>query len=224
MIVALAGPAQAARPLITDDARIVDPKSCQIETWARRNADSSEFWTLPACNPTGNVELTFGGAMTRELGSTATTDVQMQAKTIFRALETNGWGIGLAVGNLRRPHAAPQRDFAANLYGYVPMSYSFADDTVVLHTNVGAARPQAASAHRVTWGIGAELKLHERLFIIPEIFNQAGGRPLYQAGLRYWIVPGRVQVDTTYGDRLGSSQGQRWFSVGFRLLTPAFLP
>ena len=28
--------AEAARPMITDDARIVDPKSCQVEAWVRR--------------------------------------------------------------------------------------------------------------------------------------------------------------------------------------------
>lgn len=224
MIVALTGPAQAARPLITDDARIVDPKSCQLETWVRRNVGSTEFWALPACNPTGNVELTFGGGMTRELGSTATTDVQVQAKTVFKTLESNGWGIGLALGNLRHPHTEPRHDFAANLYGYVPTSFSFADDSVVLHTNIGAARPLERSAHRLTWGIGAEWKLHERFFVIPEIFNQTGGRPLFQAGLRYWIVPGRVQVDTTYGDRLGNSRAERWFSLGLRLLSPPFLP
>src|SRR5690349_17123527 len=74
-------PAFAARPLITDDARIVDAKACQVETWVRHNTDSTEYWALPACNPTGNVELTVGGALTRELGETHTTDVQAQAKT-----------------------------------------------------------------------------------------------------------------------------------------------
>ena len=36
-------PAWAARPLITDDARIVDAKSCQIETWRRHNEGSTEY-------------------------------------------------------------------------------------------------------------------------------------------------------------------------------------
>jgi hypothetical protein len=27
--------AEAARPMLTDDARIVDPKSCQLESWVR---------------------------------------------------------------------------------------------------------------------------------------------------------------------------------------------
>lgn len=220
---AAVGPASAARPLVTDDARIVDPKACQLETWVRRNTDSTEFWALPACNPTGNVELTFGGAMTRELGATHTSDVQIQAKTIFRPLEPNGWGVGAVLGNLRRP-AEQGRDFTSNLYGYIPVSVSFAEDRVVMHVNAGMLRPESRSAHRATWGVGSEIRFGERFYFIPEVFNQTGGRPFFQTGLRYWIVPGRMQIDTTYGDRLGHSRGDRSFSVGFRLLTPAFLP
>ena len=32
--------AHAARPLITDDARLVDAKACQVESWVRTNKDS----------------------------------------------------------------------------------------------------------------------------------------------------------------------------------------
>jgi hypothetical protein len=58
--------AHAARPMITDDARIVDTKSCQIESWVKKSHDSTEYWALPACNFTGNLELTFGGAWSND--------------------------------------------------------------------------------------------------------------------------------------------------------------
>jgi hypothetical protein len=66
----------------------------------RRNQGSTEYWALPACNPTGNVELTIGGATTHEFGETHTSDLQVQAKTLFKALETNSWGTGVAFGSL----------------------------------------------------------------------------------------------------------------------------
>ena len=55
-----APPAYAARPFVTDDARIVD--HCQVETFYKeqRNYSGSEFWFLPACNPFG-FEITIGG-------------------------------------------------------------------------------------------------------------------------------------------------------------------
>jgi hypothetical protein len=107
-----ANTAHAARPMITDDARIVDAKACQLESWVKKNPDSTERWALPACNFTGNLELTFGGASTREAGDTKTTDVVMQGKTLFKGMDTNGWGIGLAAGTVRHP-VADTRDWYA---------------------------------------------------------------------------------------------------------------
>jgi len=49
--------ARAARPMITDDARIVDAGSCQVETWVTRNRNDTEYWALPGCNFTGNLEI-----------------------------------------------------------------------------------------------------------------------------------------------------------------------
>jgi hypothetical protein len=212
-------PGHAARPMITDDARIVDPHACQVETWVRRNDASTEYWAVPACNPTGNLELAFGGSRTNESGATHTTDVLVQAKTIVKPLETNGWGIGLAVGRLRHPDA-PKRSVAGDLYGYVPLSISFADDAAVLHANAGLLRPEGESRHRVTSAVGAEIRLHERLFFIPEVFHQEAGRPQFQAGLRLWIVPQRLQVDATYGDSIGGRGNRQWFSIGLRVISP----
>jgi hypothetical protein len=220
----LASPAYAARPLITDDARIVDAKACQLETWVRRNENSTEYWALPACNPTGNLELTVGGAKTNEFAETHTSDVQVQGKTLFKALEKNSWGTGLAFGWLRHPQTEPDRGFGANLYAYVPTSFSFADDRFVVHTNFGTLRAEEETHHRFIWGLGAELRVNSRLFFIPEVFSQRAGRPHFQVGARYWVVPGRMQIDATIGDRIGGSDGERWFSIGFRLLSPAFLP
>jgi hypothetical protein len=42
--------AHPARPMITDDARTVDGKACQVESRVRNNRDSREHWALPTCN------------------------------------------------------------------------------------------------------------------------------------------------------------------------------
>ncbi|MGZ5039952.1 MAG: hypothetical protein ACXWBQ_04345 [Usitatibacter sp.] len=216
--------AGAARPMITDDARIVDSKACQVESWIKRNRDSTEFWALPACNPTGNVELTFGGARTRENGESAFTDEQVQAKTIFRPLETNGWGVGLAVGTVRHPRREVESGWPGDVYFYVPASFSYLDDKWVVHVNAGVTRLRDEGRNLATWGLGNEIRLRDDLFFIPEVFHNATGRPFYQLGLRYWVVKDRVQVDTTFGNRAASDTSERWFSIGLRLLSPPFLP
>lgn len=128
------GSANAARPMNTDDARIVDPKSCQLESWIKHPKGSTEFWVQPACNFTGNLELTMGGAITRANGSSNTSTQLIQAKTLFKPLEVNGWGLGLAAGLARDPRAGAGRD--SDLYAYVPASFSFLDDKLVMHINV----------------------------------------------------------------------------------------
>ena len=61
--VSLLNQAHAARPMLTDDARIVDPKACQLESWVRDSKHTTEYWALPACNVGENTEITIGGGL-----------------------------------------------------------------------------------------------------------------------------------------------------------------
>ncbi|MDO8298054.1 MAG: hypothetical protein Q7T64_00030 [Lacisediminimonas sp.] len=206
----------AARPMITDDARIVDPGSCQLESWVKRNQSGHEVWALPGCNVTGNLELTAGGAKVNNGEGSASTTL-VQAKTLFRPISSNGWGAGLTVGTVEYlPLARRSRD----LYAYIPLSFSFADDAFVLHLNTGWLREAGRGTHRLTWGLGTELALSQRSWLIAEAFGQDQGRPFFQAGWRQWLVPDRVQLDATYGDRGGGGTGEKWFSLGVRFLSP----
>ena len=214
------GAAQAARPMVTDDARIVDAKACQVESWVKRNQDSTEYWAQPACNFTGNQELSLGGARSRDDGGTRTTDIVLQAKTLFKPLEPDGWGWGLAVGHVRHPAS----DARSDLYAYLPASFALHGERLVLHTNIGWLHEREAGRHRMTWGLGTEAQWRESTWLIGEVFGQNQGRPFYQVGLRHWLVPERVQVDATYGNRAGNGTQERWLSIGLRLLSPAFLP
>jgi hypothetical protein len=213
--------AQAARPMITDDARVVDAKACQLESWVKNNRGSTEYWALPACNFTGNLELTLGGTQTRESGHAQTTQGVIQGKTLFKPLETNGWGIGLVAGTASQLRAhTDQRDG----YAYVPASVSLGDDALIVHANLGWVREGETGRDRLTWGLGTETRLTEHTWLIAETFGQNKGKPLHQLGLRHWLAPDRVQIDMTYGNRNGGDTRGRWFSIGLRLLSVPFLP
>jgi hypothetical protein len=225
IVSSLAGTAHAARPMYTDDARVVDPKSCQVESWVRFNRESTEYWALPACNPFGWFELTYGGAGTRFDGeSMEFTDNILQAKTIFKPLEANGWGWGVAVGTDRHLHRDAANGWPGDGYAYIPVSFSFNDDAQVVHFNAGVVNRRDLDKTIGTWGIGSEVRLRDDLFFIPEIYANDRGRPFIQVGARYWIVKDRVQMDATFGNRLDSNTEERWFSIGLRLLSPPFLP
>jgi hypothetical protein len=210
--------AQAARPFVTDDARMVDAGGCQLETFAKRQklVDEREFWLLPACNPWGGVELTLGG--TRVEGSVPgdSRTTILQAKTLIKTLQTNGTGYALTLGMLQtQPYRRARAD---SFYVNAIASASYADDRVVLHANLGAIDDRAAGMRRATWGVGAEIALGSRLYGIAESYGQHGEKPTMHVGLRVWLVPNRVQVDGTLGHQQSGPPERRFQSVGLRVL------
>jgi hypothetical protein len=209
--------------MVTDDARIVDAKACQVETWARRNPDTTEWWALPACNPTGNLEITVGGARTWGGDDAGLADKVVQVKTLFRSLEEN-WGAGIAAGTIIHPHGEASASWPGDPYLYFPVSFKARGDDWIVHLNAGATRDRDAKRTFATWGFGNEIRLNERLFVIAETFATDDSRPFWQGGLRFWIAKDRVQMDATYGNRMTAQTGERWFTVGLRLLSPPFLP
>lgn len=208
--------AHAARPMITDDARLTDAGACQVESWGHLHGSQHEFWALPACNPGGNFELTFGGALAYADGHQESGAMVMQGKTLLKPLETNGYGVGFAAGYATQPGSA----HTGNPYFYVPVSFSLADDRVVIHTNLGYTRERENQENRLTWGLGSEIEITPRSYLIAESYGQDKGNPFFQMGVRYWIIPGHVQIDTTYGSRFGAISDQHWFSIGLRLISP----
>jgi hypothetical protein len=215
LVVAL--PAHAARPMITDDARITDPGACQVETWFQRFRDATDWWALPACNPGGNFEVTAGGAHAHAEGEAQRSAFLVQGKTLFKPLETDGWGIGLAAGYATQPGGGSG---SGAPYFYVPVSLSFAADRILIHGNLGATRLRVSGDTRFTWGIGGEFALTDRIYAIAESFGQDRGGGLYQGGVRVWLVPAHVQIDATVGSSYNDSREDRWFSLGLRLISP----
>jgi hypothetical protein len=223
VLLALSPAAQAARPFVTDDARLTTAGSCQLETWTRQYRSSQEYWALPACNPTGNLELTLGGGAARLADSSGwTDDYALQAKTLFRTLETNGWGIGLAAGTIRHPKVNPGPNLLGNVYVYAPLSMSFADDLLIVHVNGGWLHDKATAKQQGTWGLGTELNLNQRWTLIAESYGNTVDTPYWQSGFRYSVIPGLFQIDTTLGRQYGNNRDARWLSFGIRY-TPSQL-
>ena len=206
----------AARPFVTDDARLSTAGSCQLESWMRIYPDSKELWALPACNPTGNLEFTVGGGRARHDDAPATSDYVFQAKTLFRPLETNDWGIGFAVGTIRHPEINPGPNMLGNTYAYIPLSVSLNDDKVILHANLGWLKDKASGQNNLSWGVGGEFKLHAKLLGIAETFGDNRSMSYGQVGVRYSVRPDLFQVDATIGQQLSGPGKNHWVSFGIR--------
>lgn len=219
-LVLMAGLAQsvwAARPFVTDDARLTTEGSCQLESWGRSYSESREFWALPACNPGGNLELTLGGGWARYDNGPATKDQVFQLKTLFKPVETGGWGWGLAVGTVHHPDVNPGPNLLGNTYVYAPLTASFLEDRAMLHVNAGLLRDRATRRTNATWGLGGEYVLDSRVSAIAETFGDNRSKPYWQTGARFFVVPNLFQVDATAGQQFSGSRASRWISIGIRL-------
>lgn len=207
----------AARPLVTDDARLTNAHSCQLESWVRAYEGGREMWALPACNLGENFEVTLGGGVYRNQDEHyRTEDWIVQFKTLFKPLETNGWGWGLAVGRVMHPDIQPGPNQLGNTYFYVPVSFSMRDDDVVVHLNVGMLRDKDESRTKASMGLGTEFKLGGAFKGIAEVFGDNTQNPFYQLGVRYSLVPEVFQIDGTIGQQVNGDRQTQWLSVGIR--------
>jgi hypothetical protein len=216
--------AHAARPMNTDDANIVDDKSCQVESWVKSTHASLERWAMPGCNFGHELEWTLGGNSQDQDGVGQTKFWVGQVKKRWLPVGDTSMGIATTLGATSiRPAASDQptdKDYFLN----VPVTVPFGDDRF-LHFNAGWVKHHGLNVSRATWGVGGELPLTPTVIAIAETFGeQDTGRARYQVGLRVWVLPKHVQIDTTYGNQLGQPENLRWLTVGLRLLSPAFLP
>lgn len=119
------------------------------------------------------------------------------------------------------------RDTQEGIFSWIPISVAINGEQTVLHNNLGLHYNRfsdRASRARFTWGICIEHWIGERMQVVGETFGESHREsPLYQGGLRGWIVPERVQVDATFGNEFGGASADRWISVGLRLLTAEIL-
>jgi hypothetical protein len=218
-----AGHAQAARPMSTDDANIVDEKSCQLEAWAKTTRTSLERWAMPGCNFGGDMEWTVGGNAQTDDGVGKTQFWVGQVKKRWVPVADGQLGISTTVGVMSTRPATAERPNDKDYFFNVPVTVPLGQDRFV-HLNAGWVQHQSLGVSRPTWGVGGELPLTASVIGIAETYGEAAMGTRYQVGLRIWVVPQRVQIDTTYGNRVGQPEHERWFTVGLRLLSPAFLP
>ncbi|HIV48394.1 MAG TPA: hypothetical protein IAA33_00970 [Candidatus Helicobacter avicola] len=219
-----------ARPMNTDDGRVVASKSCQIESWAKFGGEL-ELWALPACNLVFNTEMTIGGNLVRQdsidsmhggSGDFVYRSAAVFAiKKIFNDLERDGFSYGLSVGNARMGRFLRHND---TFYTYALLSKAFFDNQLFLHTNVGY-KATKSEKNLYTFGLGLEYDMNEYIWLMAEGFKERFSPAMYQIGIRIWLKRDMVQIDCTYGNAFNQPFGRNmaFGSVGIRLLSEKLL-
>lgn len=197
----LAAPdARAGRPLTVDDATIADQGACQLESWVETSGGQAAGWAMPACNVTGNWELALGAATLPANGARHGATV-LQGKTVLHPLTDDGWGMGLVLAR----QAGAQAASSINL----PVSLAWQGQGTLLHANLGAIRPHGANT-AATWGLALERQLDALTGIGLERYGQHGDSPTTSVAVRRAIVPGRLQLDGSWGRKSGRPGARTW--------------
>ena len=209
----------AGEPLITDDAAIVAPHTCQLEAWYHRTHDGHEYWAQPACNLFGNLELEVGLARSYPDSDPVSSLIHLQAKTVLVPRDHGQWSFGL-VGSADRDTGAPHGRTAFQTFNVSGLASWYPHDDLEIDFNLGASYQHGSGAF-VFAGAAVQYEVVENLQLLGEIFHDEPGRAKFQVGVRGTVVKDRFEVYASYGNPFDASQ---WFAtIGIRLQTPELL-
>jgi hypothetical protein len=213
---------EAGQPLVTDDAAVIPARTCQLEAWAVAAHDGHEYWAQPACNFTGNLELSVGGAHAKPDSGNSSGLLQLQAKTVLFSLADGEWSFGASAG-AGRDTGAPRGGSAFQLYYAKALASWYPREDLEIDLNLGAANSYGSGTIALA-GAAVQYSITTRVQLLGEVFRDEPGRAKFQIGARYLIVPDRFEAYVSYGNRFNGASDQ-WFAIaGIRVQTPAFLP
>lgn len=210
LLLAACGPAEAGRPLQTEDAGVIDPGGCELEgahsEWRQDGARVRQSSLQLGCGIGGGTEVAVQALRPRELALVGKT----QLTSAGPAQLTLAWTLAH-----RHVETAWRRSGASlNLVASAPAGPDW-----TLHANLGHLRDELQRRRSTTWALAAEhngLGADGRWQPMAEVFGDDRGRPWANAALRVMLVPDRVFVDGSIGRQLGGTRA-RLATAGFKL-------
>jgi hypothetical protein len=208
------GVVHAGRPLSTDDATILGPKDCQLETWVDRSRVATGLLAAPACNFGGNFEWQVGASRTHAEGSGALSQTYVQGKTAFVSVDDNPWGVGLTAGVQRFPLRETESGWKQSLRARAREFPAW---------NRGSPAPPerglVRNSERSATPPSGESPSRRRFPAIPftvvgEVFGENASRPFYRLGGRWTQVARNLDVDLTYVARVPGERSRRKSCLG----------
>jgi hypothetical protein len=213
--------ADAGQPLVTDDAAVVAPKTCQLEGGVRATRDDRLWFAQPACNFGGDLEWSAGGAHLAPDEEASSTVVQLQLKSVLWRRSDGRVSLGASLGALRDT-GAPHGRSAFQLYYARGLASWYPRDGLEFDLNVGAANGYGAGTYALA-GVAATATVVTGIQLLGEVFHDEPGPWKFQLGVGSAVVTDRIELYASYGSRFNSSAGGI-VVAGFRLQSPAFLP
>lgn len=232
--------AQAVRPFVTDDARIVSKGQIEMEAWPELNVVGDEHtYGLHGMfgysfNEWFELIVGTGVGYDRRPREHTVANPIISPKILFTSAEVNSWMPGLAmdIGVNFNVGRGSLYDNAISRYWFMIATWRAFDDWLNIHVNLGerATRIEQVSRSQEYWGVGLDIGVVRREYrliaeaysgdpfeaIAPDIAFQWGGR---------WLKSDYVNFDITMGTQrepIGFAQAgpdrEYWIQFGIRLL------
>jgi hypothetical protein len=220
LAVVATGQVLASGHYIVDDAELIDARSCEAEIWYTDvdGAGHGSFLS-PTCRLDGNWQVTATAGFLREDGENSEL-YGLEAKTLFRDMDTHGFGLGLVAGT---EYLSETRHWEV-AFAYVPVSFELIPDRARVHLNLGAERDRSeADKTAFTWGLGTETRFTDSLGLVAEVYgdDRGGARPVAQIGPRIGLLDEHFFLDLTWSHELGGEKEEAW-TVGVNFVALNF--
>lgn len=213
---AAATTAHAGRPLVTDDAGVLDRGTCEVEGVAERawaGGDRATARTLEVgCGIGWRTQLGLAGGRAKA-GGVRTDLATLSGKTALAGAEATGLtSLGYGVDATRARGGSWQHAASSlTLIHSRPLGRAAS-----LHLNLGHARDEPSDRRATTWGAGIEHAGYGTLAPMAELYGDDREAPHWNVGLRWTLAADRVWLDASYGRQIGPGRA-RLATLGFKV-------
>lgn len=217
---ALAPSAHAGRPLVTEDANVLDRGACELESFAararERDAPSTRSISVQAgCGIGLDTQLALQAVRTR--GGEAGDTLALVGKTALRAPtdDSAGFTIAYALGADRPRDDPGWRRFRAET-GTVLGVLTAPLGVATLHANLGWTRQRSSGTNSTLWAVAVEREQAlGPVDLMAETYGDDRSAPWLALAARWAVIPERLMLDASYGVQTASGH-PRLVTVGVK--------
>lgn len=211
-------PVLGARPFATEDAGVVEPKSCELEAYIagsepKRGLRAHGRWVQLNCGVGGGTQVGLGNGSTTVDGAKDRLAAIVGKTSLYEGVEGQRPSVSV-VYSLGATRAAGARWKRQGSSGTLVMTHA-SSHTNTWHANLGVLRDHAAHSTAATWALAWERVINSRLSTGLESYGAQRSAPWIGLGAR-WSLTQAISVDGSWAQQM-NAQRQRAYTVGVKL-------
>lgn len=206
--------AWAGRPLVTEDAGVLDAGACEIESYLARfnHPHLSLQWGQLGCGTGLHTQLNAGVGREKTYPGHVTV-AALSGKTALRTLTDERAGIAITYAAYGGNHVDHLRHEATEIKAVL----SVPRDHWLMHANVGWVHTPSSHGDKTIWALALERRgAAGPLDLMGEVFGDDRGAPWAQLAARWTVIPERLFLDASLGAQFNGAN-TRQATLGLKL-------